>query len=133
MKHHFIIPKLELLQNFALAVKNMGAICYYSADLPEHLLIKWCKQTFAATNHCNYVEQITCILDRQEKFHLLSLYIILHSNHINLVNILTKPEETVLADAYPGSEWMNQVLPDDIRVDGLCLPHNLFSDNQCNL
>ena len=28
---------------------------------------------------------------------------------------------------------MNQILPDNIRVDGPHLPHNLFLDNQCTL
>ena len=113
---HFRIPKLELLQNFALAAKNMGAICYYSADLPEHLLMKWCKRTFTATNHRGYEEQITRILDRQERTRMFSLYTTLRSNRITLVNVPTKSEEIVLTDICPELEWLNKVLPDDISV-----------------
>ena len=69
----------------------------------------------------------------KKKPYLFGLYIILCSNYINLINVLTEPEETSLADAYPEYEWMNQVLSDNIKVNSPCLLHNLFSDDWCNL
>ena len=46
VKTDFYIPKLKLLQSFADAIRNSGAIIQYTTDVSEHLLITHCKQLF---------------------------------------------------------------------------------------
>ena len=46
IKTDFYIPKLELLQSFADAIRNSGAIIQYTADVSKRLLIMHCKQPF---------------------------------------------------------------------------------------
>ncbi|KAH9166213.1 hypothetical protein EDB89DRAFT_2115908 [Lactarius sanguifluus] len=61
---HFNIPKLEILHHFACSTKMMGVLIQWTSRL---------KHPFSATNHRNFEEQCTRILDRLERVHLFDL------------------------------------------------------------
>ncbi|KAH8991606.1 hypothetical protein EDB86DRAFT_3065127 [Lactarius hatsudake] len=61
---HFNIPKLEILHHFACSTKMMGVPIQWTADVTERLHITEVKHPFRATNHRNFEEQCTRILDR---------------------------------------------------------------------
>jgi hypothetical protein len=130
---HFNIPKLELLQNFERAIKMMGAIMQYTADVSERLLITHCKHTFKGTNHVNFwEEQCVRILDRQEKVRLFDLYSLLRSNGASLINETIEAEESfmsdVMSDCHPETAWVSRVLPgEETRMGGPRLQRNLFA------
>ena len=68
IKTDFYIPKLELLQLFTDAIRNLGAIIQYTADVSEWLLITHCKQPFLQTNKQakDFSEQVIRILDHKD-------------------------------------------------------------------
>ncbi|KAH9011172.1 hypothetical protein EDB83DRAFT_2234129 [Lactarius deliciosus] len=70
---HFNIPKLEILHHFACSTKMMGVPIQWTADVTERLHITEVKHPFRATNHRNFEEQCTRILDRLEHVHLFDL------------------------------------------------------------
>ncbi|KAH8985112.1 hypothetical protein EDB86DRAFT_3066078 [Lactarius hatsudake] len=70
---HFNIPKLEILHHFACSTKMMGVPIQWTADVTERLHITEVKHPFRATNHRNFEEQCTRILDRLERVHLFDL------------------------------------------------------------
>ena len=58
-KTDFYIPKLELFQSFATAVRNSGALIYHTADVSERLLMTHCKHPFERTSkNKDFAEQI---------------------------------------------------------------------------
>ncbi|KAH9066073.1 hypothetical protein EDB83DRAFT_2506343 [Lactarius deliciosus] len=70
---HFNIPKLEILHHFACSTKMMGVPIQWTADVTERLHITEVKHPFRATNHRNFEEQCTRILDWLERVHLFDL------------------------------------------------------------
>ncbi|KAH8999792.1 hypothetical protein EDB86DRAFT_3063873 [Lactarius hatsudake] len=58
------LPKLEILHHFACSTKMMGVPIQWTADVTERLHITEVKHPFRATNHRNFEEQCTRILDR---------------------------------------------------------------------
>ncbi|EGN94685.1 hypothetical protein SERLA73DRAFT_96032 [Serpula lacrymans var. lacrymans S7.3] len=106
---HFWIPKLELLQSFARAVKNSGNILQYTADVSERLLITNCKHTFQRTSHqSDFIFQIVRLLDIAEKVRQFELYTLLRLFHQDLVNVAIRTEQDEIADLDPELAWVSQ-------------------------
>ncbi|KAG6915130.1 hypothetical protein DXG01_013094 [Tephrocybe rancida] len=115
---HFNIPKLEPLQHFQQAVKNLGSLLQYTVDMPERLLITHCKHMFKGTNHqAFWDEQCAHILDRQEKMRLFDLYTLLRDSDLSLLNEVVTAEDScitnVLIDSHPEAAWFSRAFPED--------------------
>ncbi|TFY74530.1 hypothetical protein EWM64_g9481 [Hericium alpestre] len=67
------IPKLELMQNVAPSIKQMGAPMQWNADRTECSHITFVKEPFRSSNHCNFDPQICRALDRAEKCYLFHI------------------------------------------------------------
>ncbi|KAG2097743.1 uncharacterized protein F5147DRAFT_747441 [Suillus discolor] len=84
---NFIIPKLELLQSFAMFTKDTGALIQWTADVTERLLITDCKLPFKRTS-CQshtFTEQIIDILNCKESMRRFQLYLFLWMHDSPLV------------------------------------------------
>ncbi|KAI6098239.1 hypothetical protein EV401DRAFT_2148854 [Pisolithus croceorrhizus] len=114
-KDHFNIPKLELMLSFAGAVRRNGGLMQYSADVSERLLITHCKTPFTRTNRqSDFTEQIIHLLDRQERMHLMDVYLLLSEHKEPLVNA-TAEEEELLSSTDPTSAWISRIAPSEHR------------------
>ncbi|EGO27165.1 hypothetical protein SERLADRAFT_406355 [Serpula lacrymans var. lacrymans S7.9] len=91
---HFWIPKLELLQSFARAVKNSGNILQYTADRTSH--------------QSDFIFQIVRLLDIAEKVRQFELYTLLRLFHQDLVNVAIRTEQDEIADLDPELAWVLQ-------------------------
>ncbi|EGO22837.1 hypothetical protein SERLADRAFT_371115 [Serpula lacrymans var. lacrymans S7.9] len=124
---HFNIPKLELLQHFARAIRNMGAIMQFTADVTERLLITHCKHPFSGTNGRLFFEiQCVRILDRLEKARMFHLYAVLRHRKASLINYLVAEESSLLAEVDPESSWLSHTLPEEKRVFSIRPMRNHF-------
>ena len=112
-KTNFYIPKLELFQSFARAVRNSGALIYHTADISERLLMTHCKHPFERTSkNKDFAEQIVQILDREEAMRQFDIYTLLRSGNIPLINaICAEEEEATTMD--PTLAWVARVLPEE--------------------
>ncbi|EGO19324.1 hypothetical protein SERLADRAFT_443376 [Serpula lacrymans var. lacrymans S7.9] len=125
--NHFNIPKLELLQHFARAIRSMGAVMQFMADVTEHLLITHCKHPFSGTNGRRHFElQCVRILDRLEKARMFHLYSILRDRKISLINHLVVEESSMLAELDPESSWLSRALPEENHISSIRPLHNHF-------
>ena len=125
---YFNIPKLELLQSFAQAIKNNGNLIQFTEDVIERLLITVCKQTFQRTSHQkDFIEQCTRILDHQEKVRMFDLYTILREIDEGFINNIISAEnhEVALAsvdheviDTDPQYAWISKIRPLEMHVQG---------------
>ncbi|GLB37467.1 putative zn-finger domain-containing protein [Lyophyllum shimeji] len=111
---HFNIPKLGLFPGFAFAIKEMGAIFQYSADVSEKLLGTNAKVPFRSTNHRDFEEQCVRHLDRRDKIRFFHLYTTLKFNGASLQNIISVAKPTVTT-LHPASEWLSHVVPGEDR------------------
>jgi len=110
-KDDFNIPKLELFQSFAAAVRNSGALIHHTADVSERLLKTHCKQPFEHTSkNKDFAEQICRILDRKEVMRQFDVYTLLRSSNVLLTNAIRAEQEEV-ATTDPTFAWVGRVLP----------------------
>ncbi|KAG1861251.1 hypothetical protein F4604DRAFT_1882465 [Suillus subluteus] len=123
VKEDFDIPKLELMQNFARAIRNVGSLMQWSADVSERLLITHCKHPFEKTSRQkDFVKQIVRILDREEAIRLFDLYTLLsQSTHDPLINaVITEDDEVAVytiavTETDPALAWISRINPEAQR------------------
>ncbi|KAF8837316.1 hypothetical protein BDN67DRAFT_991809 [Paxillus ammoniavirescens] len=113
VKTDFYIPKLELLQSFADAIKSSGVIIQYTADVSERLLITHCKKPFLRTSKQakDFVEQVIQILDCEEKMRLFDLFTLLSNHGQSLINSVVTKENDELTSSDPALAWISRVVP----------------------
>ncbi|KAI6022134.1 hypothetical protein BKA83DRAFT_102958 [Pisolithus microcarpus] len=126
-KDHFNIPKLELMLNFANAIRRSGGLIQYTADVSEQLLITHCKTPFTRTNkQSDFAKQIIRLLDREERMRLLDVYLLLHKYDKPLINA-AEDEQSLLSSVDPTSAWVSRVAPgEQCRFDSPRSIRNLF-------
>ncbi|KAG1796666.1 uncharacterized protein HD556DRAFT_1431276 [Suillus plorans] len=66
VREHFNIPKLHQLSHYVQSIKLFGAADRFNTELPERLHIDFTKDTYHASNKCDYEEQMVLWLQRQE-------------------------------------------------------------------
>ncbi|KAG1836104.1 hypothetical protein F4604DRAFT_1943642 [Suillus subluteus] len=126
VKEDFDIPKLELMQNFARAIRNVGSLMQWSADVSERLLITHCKHPFEKTSRQkDFVKQIARILDREEAIRLFDLYTLLSSSSITassqsthdpLINaVITEDDKVAVTETDPALAWISCINPEAQR------------------
>ncbi|KAN0094404.1 hypothetical protein V8E55_002691 [Tylopilus felleus] len=93
IKTDFYIPKLELLQSFADAIRNSGAIIQYTADLNSQLLSEF--------GHF------------KDKMHQFDLFTILTEHGQLLINSMVAEEYDEVASSDPMATWISRVVPDE--------------------
>ncbi|KAG1803344.1 uncharacterized protein BJ212DRAFT_1285141 [Suillus subaureus] len=72
---HFNIPKIHQLTHYVQSITLFGATDGFNTKLPEHLHINFAKDTYRATNKCDYEEQMVLWLQRQEAVFLQGAYL----------------------------------------------------------
>ncbi|KDQ49299.1 hypothetical protein JAAARDRAFT_90509, partial [Jaapia argillacea MUCL 33604] len=72
---HFNIPKLHYMQHYIDLIKSQGSADGFTTEIPQHLHIDYAKKAYRASNHKNYVIQMTRWLQRQESAHQFSAYL----------------------------------------------------------
>ena len=109
VKTDFHIPKLELLQSFADAIRNSGAIVQYTADVSERLLITHCKQPFLRTNKQakDFPEQIVRILDHDHKMRQFDLFTLLTEHGKSFINKVVAEEYDEVVSSDPTATWIS--------------------------
>ncbi|KAH7917526.1 hypothetical protein BV22DRAFT_1026171, partial [Leucogyrophana mollusca] len=116
---NFWIPKLELLQSFARAIRNMGSIIQFTADVSERLLITHCKNPYQRTSRQrDFVEQCVRILNREERIRMFQLYAFLRSHGASLLNAIAEEDQQVSTETDPLCAWLSRILPDQKRYHG---------------
>ena len=115
MKTDFHIPKLELLQSFTDAIRNLGMIIQYTTDVSEYLLITHCKQPFLWTNKQakDFPEQIVQILDHDHKMRQFNLFTLLTEHSKSFINKVVAKEYDEVASSDPVTTWISRVVPDE--------------------
>jgi len=115
-KEDFFIPKLELLQSFEPAVRRLGSLMQFTADVMECLLITHCKDLSERTSRRNqdFVEQCVWILNRIESMELFGVYALFRSRGVSLVNAVHAEDEEVTT-VNPLLSWISRVLPGEVR------------------
>ncbi|KII84503.1 hypothetical protein PLICRDRAFT_117735 [Plicaturopsis crispa FD-325 SS-3] len=112
---HFNIPKLEVLQATAQAIRGNGNLMQWSADATERLLQTNCKHTFRqGSNHRGFDEQCVRMLDRAEKIHQFDLFTALRSRGLELTNHAHPNAQG--PDSHPLYTWLSRVAPGDKMV-----------------
>ncbi|KAG1873059.1 hypothetical protein DFJ58DRAFT_713602 [Suillus subalutaceus] len=113
-KDDFFIPKLELMQNFARAIFNVGSLLQWTADR-------------------DFILQIARILDREETIRLFDLYTLLSSSTSTpdqdpLINaVIIEDEEIASTETDPTLAWVSNVNPAaQLRLQGPRPVHNHF-------
>ncbi|KAG1789799.1 hypothetical protein EV424DRAFT_1545250 [Suillus variegatus] len=111
---NFIIPKLELLQSFAVFTKDTGALIQWTADVTERLLITHCKLPFKKTSHQSrtFTEQIVDILNHEESMRRFQLYLFLRMHDSPLANAIVTEEQEV-TETDPALAWIARIAPHD--------------------
>ncbi|KAG1718492.1 hypothetical protein EDB19DRAFT_1899235 [Suillus lakei] len=111
---NFIIPKLELLQSFAVFTKDTGALIQWTADITERLLITHCKLPFERTSRQSrtFTEQIVDILNHEESMRQFQLYLFLWMHDSPLANAIVMEEQEV-TETDPALAWITCVAPND--------------------
>jgi hypothetical protein len=66
IREHFNIPKWHSMIHYVQAIKSHGTLDGYNTEAPEHLHIHFTKRGYRASNHRDYIPQMTCWLARQE-------------------------------------------------------------------
>ncbi|KAI6013169.1 hypothetical protein BKA83DRAFT_4500450 [Pisolithus microcarpus] len=64
---HWLIPKLELMQNVTLSISGIGVPMQWSADMMEHAHIEVIKEPASMMNHHNYNARICHYLDHVKR------------------------------------------------------------------
>ncbi|KAG1885999.1 hypothetical protein F4604DRAFT_1572207 [Suillus subluteus] len=72
---HFNIPKLHQLSHYVRSITLFGAADGFNTELPERLHIDFAKDTYCASNKCDYEEQMVLWLQRQEAIFLQGTYL----------------------------------------------------------
>ena len=62
---HFHIPKIHSLMHYISSIRVLSSADRYNTEYPEHLHIDYTKDTYQASNKCDYVEQMALWLQRQ--------------------------------------------------------------------
>lgn len=129
---HFHIPKLEAMGAVVESIRRMGASYQHTSDITEKCHTLVCKQPYNESNRREYHGQMVRNLTRKEKIRFFNLYITMRTTGPNLVNIMVD-EASALADHFPETTWLSQVLPaDEVRSVSNCRSHptNLFSKDK---
>ncbi|KAH7916823.1 hypothetical protein BV22DRAFT_1188811, partial [Leucogyrophana mollusca] len=116
----FNIPKLELLQNFARAIKHVGGLLQYTADVSERLLITHCKQPMERTSRQkrDFTLQIVRHLNREEILRHFDLYSLFRHKRLSLVNVVVAEFDDVV-EQDPMLAWISRALPgEEMRFNG---------------
>jgi hypothetical protein len=71
----FRIPKLEKMQHVPRQIRQLGAVQQYSTEVTEHAHQQSCSESFAASNHKEYLAQMARYRDRLEKAKLAPHYV----------------------------------------------------------
>ncbi|KZV89896.1 hypothetical protein EXIGLDRAFT_838215 [Exidia glandulosa HHB12029] len=74
-REHFKIPKLHSLSHYVAMIRLFGAADGYNTESPERLHIDFCKEAYRASNHRDYIAQMTTWLRRREAMHRFSAYV----------------------------------------------------------
>ncbi|KAG1894285.1 uncharacterized protein F5891DRAFT_1131006 [Suillus fuscotomentosus] len=72
---HFNIPKLHQISHFIKSITLFGSTDGFNTELPKCLHIDFAKDTYRASNKCNYEEQMALWIQRQEAVFLDSTYL----------------------------------------------------------
>ncbi|KAG1872982.1 hypothetical protein DFJ58DRAFT_713567 [Suillus subalutaceus] len=72
---HFNIPKLHQISHFIKSITLFGSTDSFNTELPEQLHIDFTKDTYRASNKCDYKEQMALWLQCQEAVFLCSSYL----------------------------------------------------------
>ncbi|KAG2053500.1 hypothetical protein BDR06DRAFT_982797 [Suillus hirtellus] len=67
---HFNIPKLHQISHFVKSITLFGSTNGFNTELPKRLHIDFTKDTYHASNKCDYEEQMALWLQRQEAIFL---------------------------------------------------------------
>ncbi|KIJ64110.1 hypothetical protein HYDPIDRAFT_91168 [Hydnomerulius pinastri MD-312] len=111
-KEDFNIPKLELFQSFADAIKKVGNLIQFTADVSERLLITHCKHPFQKTSRQHdYTTQCVRVLNREETMRFFELYTFLRQGGALLVNAIAS-EEALMTYVDPTLSWVRRALPE---------------------
>jgi hypothetical protein len=113
-KEDFFIPKLELMQSFEAAIRRLGSLMQYTADVTERLLITHCKDLFEWTSRRNqdFVEQCVRFLNRLESMEIFGVYTLFRSCGVSLINVV-HAEDDEISTVNPLLSWVSRVLPDE--------------------
>ncbi|PBK83199.1 hypothetical protein ARMGADRAFT_1048477 [Armillaria gallica] len=65
-QNHFNIPKIHSMEHYEDLIHLFGSANSYNTEVPEHLHIDYAKDTYCATNHKDYIQQMTLWLQHQE-------------------------------------------------------------------
>ena len=74
IRDHFNVPKIHSLMHYVTSIRALGSADGYNTEYPERLHIEYAKDTYRASNKCDYVEQMALWLQRQEAFHHKTAY-----------------------------------------------------------
>jgi len=107
---HFRIPKLEGLIRAGWSIRMMGSLSQYTSDTTERCHRTHVKTPYRHSNKKNFHEQCSRFMDRVEKISIFNLYVSLKISGASLVNDMID-EASNMADHYPESTWLSQVLP----------------------
>jgi hypothetical protein len=89
IRKHFNIPKLHAIQHYVEAIRYLGSADGYNTESPEHLHINYAKASYCASNKCDYMEQMSISLQRQEGMWIKESYL-MWVNHV-LPSLLKTP------------------------------------------
>jgi hypothetical protein len=73
---HFNIPKVHSLDHYEDLIRLFGSADGFNTESPERLHIDYAKNAYRATNHKDYIPQMTTWLRRQEAIDYFSAYLL---------------------------------------------------------
>jgi hypothetical protein len=74
LRSHFNFPKLHAIQHYVDSIRLFGSADGYNTEIGERLHIDFAKMAYRATNHRDYIVQMTRWLERREKMNFYSAY-----------------------------------------------------------
>jgi hypothetical protein len=75
VQEHFNIPKIHSMVHYIDSICLFGSADSFNMELPERLHIDFTKRAYHASNHRDYVIQMTTWLRRQESIYLQDAYL----------------------------------------------------------
>ena len=87
IRDNFKIPKLHSLHHYITAIKLFESTDNYNTQSTEHLHVQLTKPAYRASNACDELPQMTRWLERREKIHQQSKYILTLQTHQQAGNV----------------------------------------------
>ena len=111
----------------------MGSLSQYTSDTTKHCHHTHVKTPYCHSNKKNFHKQCSHFMDWVEKISLFNFYVSLKISGASLVNDMID-EASNMADHYPESTWLSQVLPPGDVAIGHSVPQpSLFHKTQSHL